>query len=242
MYNKASNESPACYQHRAVGQSELETIMRYYTPKVDCVCSYCGAQFQIIPSKAKRNRGKFCSKACFYASRAKIERTCQICSKSFEANPYTIKHGGGKYCSRSCYDIAQSNQIECVCEQCGKSFTKDPFYIKNGGGKYCSKACHGLAHRGENHHFWRGGFARYRGPNWSVQRKAAYKRDKGICQHCGKKPKIGQRQFQVHHIKPFRDFHGDYLTANQLTNLITLCPVCHKHAEYGKIAIQPYLL
>jgi DEAD/DEAH box helicase domain-containing protein len=38
------------------------------------------------------------------------------------------------------------------------------------------------------------------------------------------------RQHHVHHKLPFRQFSG-YRQANQLSNLITLCPACHRRAE-----------
>ena len=34
----------------------------------------------------------------------------------------------------------------------------------------------------------------------------------------------------------------NYKEANQLDNLITLCPSCHKKAEHGKISLQLRLL
>jgi len=98
-----------------------------------------------------------------------------------------------------------------------------------------------LEYRGAKNPEWRGGKSDYRGENWTQQRKLAYNRDNGVCQHCGKKPQKGKRKFQVHHIKPFRLFDGDYEAANQLTNLITLCESCHGKAEHGKIAVQPHL-
>jgi len=39
-----------------------------------------------------------------------------------------------------------------------------------------------------------------------------------------------KRPLHVHHIKPFRSF-ASIETANQLQNLITLCPACHRQAE-----------
>jgi DEAD/DEAH box helicase domain-containing protein len=44
----------------------------------------------------------------------------------------------------------------------------------------------------------------------------------------------------VHHIRPFREFNyipgqnENYQEANQLDNLITLCPSCHRQAEAGQ--------
>jgi DEAD/DEAH box helicase domain-containing protein len=66
------------------------------------------------------------------------------------------------------------------------------------------------------------------GPNWAAQRQAARTRDGYRCQMCGA-PEAG-RQHDVHHKQPFRTF-ASYRQANQLGNLITLCPACHRQAE-----------
>ncbi len=66
------------------------------------------------------------------------------------------------------------------------------------------------------------------GPNWRAQRDAARARDNYTCQVCGT-PEDG-RAHDVHHKTPFRSF-ASYLEANQLDNLITLCPTCHHRAE-----------
>jgi DEAD/DEAH box helicase domain-containing protein len=66
------------------------------------------------------------------------------------------------------------------------------------------------------------------GPNWEQQRRRARERDRFRCQVCGA-PEQG-RAHDVHHKTPFRTLAG-YLQANQLSNLITLCPACHQRAE-----------
>jgi len=74
------------------------------------------------------------------------------------------------------------------------------------------------------------------GPNWSAQREAARARDGRRCRRCGAPEREG-RQHDVHHIIPFRTFgytpevNDFYKLANQLENLITLCPSCHRRAE-----------
>ena len=75
-----------------------------------------------------------------------------------------------------------------------------------------------------------------RGPNWARQRDRARARDGYRCQHCGVAERTG-RQHDVHHLRPFRSFgwvpghNSNYLAANELTNLIALCPSCHRQAE-----------
>lgn len=66
------------------------------------------------------------------------------------------------------------------------------------------------------------------GPNWEIQRQKARERDQFRCQICGI-PERG-RSHDVHHIRPFRTFLS-FFDANQLSNLITLCPTCHQRAE-----------
>jgi DEAD/DEAH box helicase domain-containing protein len=66
------------------------------------------------------------------------------------------------------------------------------------------------------------------GPDWKNIRQRVLNRDGNRCQVCGTTG-IG-RPLQVHHIQPFRSFTSRE-TANQLQNLITLCPTCHQLAE-----------
>lgn len=67
------------------------------------------------------------------------------------------------------------------------------------------------------------------GPNWNRQRNLARQRDRFTCQVCGA-PEQADHPHHIHHIKPFRTF-PDFIAANQLENLITLCSACHKRAE-----------
>jgi len=74
------------------------------------------------------------------------------------------------------------------------------------------------------------------GPNWQQQRNKARARDGYKCQNCGRPERPGQ-EHDVHHLRPFRLFdyrpgkNANYLLANQLSNLITLCTDCHPKVE-----------
>jgi DEAD/DEAH box helicase domain-containing protein len=83
------------------------------------------------------------------------------------------------------------------------------------------------------------------GPNWQQQRQHTLARDGNRCRHCGAKPEAENSarlslSLHVHHIRPFRDFgyvrgqNENYRLANDLENLITLCPSCHRQAEAGQ--------
>ncbi|MEA3326989.1 MAG: DEAD/DEAH box helicase, partial [Chloroflexota bacterium] len=66
------------------------------------------------------------------------------------------------------------------------------------------------------------------GKGWDAIRKRVMHRDGDRCQVCGVSGHL--QPLHVHHIKPFRSFTR-VETANQLQNLITLCPACHRQAE-----------
>ena len=66
------------------------------------------------------------------------------------------------------------------------------------------------------------------GPHWPRIRKLVRARDQFTCQACGRKENGASHH--VHHIVPFRNFVNPQ-AANQLDNLITLCPACHQRAE-----------
>jgi DEAD/DEAH box helicase domain-containing protein len=66
------------------------------------------------------------------------------------------------------------------------------------------------------------------GPNWLRQRDRARARDGYRCQACGVLEQGASHH--VHHKTPFRTFTS-YRQANQLSNLVTLCPRCHHRVE-----------
>ncbi len=75
-----------------------------------------------------------------------------------------------------------------------------------------------------------------RGPNWERQRDLARARDGYACAVC-RTPEPPGRSHDVHHVRPFHTFgwrpgeNEAYRQANQLENLVTLCPACHRAAE-----------
>ncbi|MGM0401028.1 MAG: DEAD/DEAH box helicase [Chloroflexota bacterium] len=79
-----------------------------------------------------------------------------------------------------------------------------------------------------------------RGPNWPIQSEKARRRDGHRCRQCGAPQRPG-RKHDVHHIRPFREFNWlpgkneNYRQANVLSNLITLCPSCHRKAEQAVV-------
>lgn len=66
------------------------------------------------------------------------------------------------------------------------------------------------------------------GPEWEAICRRVRERDGYHCQGCGIPER--ERAHHVHHKIPFRVF-ATREQANQMQNLITLCPVCHRRAE-----------
>lgn len=74
------------------------------------------------------------------------------------------------------------------------------------------------------------------GPHWQEQRQKVLARDGHKCRMCGGT----EIMLHVHHIRPFREFgyvrgqNDNDQQANEIDNLITLCPSCHRRAEEGQ--------
>lgn len=78
-----------------------------------------------------------------------------------------------------------------------------------------------------DHGLWKNDPNEY-GPTWNAIRKLVKRRDQNTCQNCSA---VEQTiPFHVHHKIPFRNFQTPE-QANQMNNLITLCPSCHQKAE-----------
>lgn len=68
------------------------------------------------------------------------------------------------------------------------------------------------------------------GPDWKTIHDEILLRDQRTCQDADHRAVEGADlgdSLVVHHIKPLKEFGGDYVAANQPANLITLCTVCH---------------
>lgn len=173
---------------------------------------------------------------------------CDTCSKEIERAPAEIKKKTKHFCSQECrLADATKGAVEYECEICGAKIIRKQWEVTKGTHRFCGRKCsaiwHAYTHVGPNSPAWRGGRTRYYGENWLRQSRAARKRDNYTCQVCGKHQDENKKLLDVHHIIPFREFmyvpgeNENYTAANALSNLITLCPDCHKKAESGKISV-----
>lgn len=223
------------------------------TRSVIC-CNACGKEFT-VPANQESKR-QYCSKKC--AAQVNIvskkdfskksEFTCKFCGTVF----VTWSYRKPVFCSHLCMSQYAARQpkpnarkpesfVTLKCVQCGGDYIVHKAQTKKkSGSKFCSVKCKAnwtsVNKRGENHKAFKQGRKTYdRGVNWSTQRRRALRRDNSTCQVCGYIKDEGERKIDVHHITPYIEFNSDYISANRISNLITLCRSCHIKIEFGKI-------
>lgn len=186
---------------------------------------------------------------------------CPGCGAPRYVRPCEEQNGGRKYCSATCYRndpnkrTNKGREWDCAvrarmsagskrrpsrrrpnaikrCLNCGHDFQQGAGRYGREVRRFCSAYCWYDWLRGKP---WE--CARYidgasterqsRGPNWARQRRAAVLRDNGACRECG----ATNQRLHVHHVVPWRAFAGDYISANDLGNLLSLCNRCHVRLE-----------
>lgn len=220
-----------CYQP-FMGRITKNNTPRYCSKK-------CANQRQIPPHIACPICGKlfkpdykqqYCSVDCYHKSKKVNSPKVHIYDKCLLCQKHYITTGPNQlYCSHKCYTIGRQKTMSKPCGYCGKIIVDIPKIIKKK--KYCSYACNNKARlhaKTQNYKI------KYRGRNWKEQSEKARIRDNFTCQICGIYQIVPT--LTVHHVKPYRKFDGDYKSANELNNLITLCRSCHSRIERQKIS------
>lgn len=240
------SECPSCG-----GAFDTERAMKIHHKKkhneslagVTVTCDQCGQE--IRGRKSSKTEGRnYCSKECFYNHRSQLQDNnvqveCEFCNTQYRVPPH--KEKVTKFCSRECKgkNLAKvenpKEHVELECESCGDGFQIPPSH--NEQRVYCSNGCRYEAFQdrfsGQSNPRWKGGVADY-GDNWREQRKAALDRDNYRCTRCDmtntKHREKYNQSLHVHHIEPVRLFEN-HEKANKLSNLITLCQLCHNRLE-----------
>ena len=163
---------------------------------------------------------------------------CVICQREF---PSPLRYSKrlftcSKYCGKVRNGLLKIKGFYRLCKVCDK-----PIWVMSCHSKtkfFCSQACKSLSQTFCHSLITDGlktGAKKYYGPNWIQQRKRARKRDSYTCQNpdCRKTEKEYGQELSVHHKKPFV-FFKDYLKANKLENLISLCEPCHRKEHVGE--------
>lgn len=206
-----------CPEHWYAWRSKnKESEFRYMRKGTIVHCANCDAELIRPPSRTDNYEKQFCNMKC----------QGEWISKN-AVGENALRWAGGN--------------IKVNCAQCGAELERPMNAIKRNERHFCDIHCRGdwqSEHKtGEAHPLWAGGYKNYYGPNWSKQRQAARERDGHVCQECGKTREENGKELDVHHIIPFRKFkykageNDNYLQANQLDNLTTLCTKCHSKTK-----------
>lgn len=134
-------------------------------------------------------------------------------------------------------------KVELSCDECGATFERHPSGISGEVtlcGRDCFEAWLSESFSGDGHPNWRGGGNAAYGKGWNEVRKCALERDGHSCVMCGTDSEELGRNPDVHHLLPVRAFVESPLMtevdAHTLENVVTVCPSCHRRAEFGHIS------
>ncbi len=179
---------------------------------------------------------------------------CEICATQFDYYPSEKK---GQYCStcvenenwRYRPDISGEDhprwaggRQELDCDECGTTIVRHQSNI-TAEHVFCSDECQyewlSETFTGEGHPNWKGGTNANYGRGWRRVRERALKRDGHRCVLCGTTASELGRNPDVHHVVPVRAFVETPRTAefdaHYLENVVSLCPACHRTAEFGGV-------
>jgi len=148
------------------------------------------------------------------------------------------RHGVGnntEHKSRGCGEdnpAYNGGTTTITCDYCSGEAERKPANLK-GKNVFCSRQCQSdwvSENRvGENHPLYKGDKIYY-GPEWREIREKVRERDNRVCQYCRRHESTMDRNLDVHHIRPVREFDKP-LQAHTMDNLISLCRSCHQKWE-----------
>ncbi|MCU4802037.1 HNH endonuclease [Halobacteria archaeon HArc-gm2] len=182
----------------------------------------------------------------------KERTTCELCDQSFEYYP---SEKDGVYCP-NCVENASwrdppvisgtdhhswnGGKLTLSCDVCEATVERYPSAV-NGEATLCDRECFEAwlseEFTGDGHPNWLGGGTGSYGKGWNQVRKRALERDGHACVMCETGADELGRNPDVHHLIPVRVFvESPLLTiedAHTLDNVVSLCPACHRRAEFG---------
>lgn len=120
--------------------------------------------------------------------------------------------------------------VTVSCTWCGTIMERIPSSINKRRNHFCDQKCRWKWFSGENHPNWEGGDFDYDDGFDDKLKESVRDQYDRRCADCGTHEDILDQRLHVHHIRKYRDF-DDNEKANDLSNLIALCPTCHPKWE-----------
>lgn len=236
--------------------------------RVEIECDWCGETIKKKPCNVEKSEHHFCDQECHYEWKktqtgvdapawkgGPVKSTCVNCDASIEVKQSRYEEGQNYFCSRACVNEWQvglhegsqnpswsGGKVVVSCAECGESMKLYPQRVERCEHHFCSDLCYRNWHSdrmtGEGNPAWQGGVVPY-GKGWTEE-KREHVRDKQnrICAGCGIQESETHRRLDVHHIIPAREFDDDE-ARNDVSNLVALCPPCHRRWE--GVPLRPQL-
>lgn len=208
---------------------------------IKTICAHCSTPCFVEQWRIEQFPKVFCSRKCSAANRISfVEQPCSICGKPvtrkrFQLNVQVLC---GMPCRKK-FQQMTANKKTVHCSYCGIHLLVFPCKAKQKN-FYCNPECRSRHITGAKNPAYTTGAGRncIYGENWKKQRRLAILRDKKTCRLCGVR-QTEPRKLHVHHIKPIACFGGDWESANNTKNLITLCSSpCHRIIERNPLLLN----
>lgn len=181
--------------------------------------------------------------------------SCEICDATFDYYP---SEKPGRFCpdcveknewqeppvlEGEAHPRWQGGKTELTCEVCESTFERYPGNITSEV-VLCSNDCRAEwlseTFTGEGNPNYEGGSTGPYGQGWNRVRERALDRDDRTCVPCDTDAEELGRNPDVHHIVPVRAFVESPVLverdAHTLDNVASLCPSCHRRAEFGGVS------
>lgn len=208
----------------------------------DFVCDWCGKEDHKSPAKLVGDNN-FCSKECqgkYQTHQAREYIDCGWCGSELHRPKSRIEEHDNQFCDMDCRWDYRTDKLNITtkCGYCDTKITKMKCKVTTQDNVYCDSGCRAdhltEIYRGSGNPQWVGGHLEYYGPSWVSERRKALDRTGGCCSICGMGTTEHIEEFDTvphaHHIKPARSF-GKVDDANEQSNLIPLCQICHNDVE-----------
>ena len=147
----------------------------------------------------------------------KVKIKCKKCGFIWEISPLSFMPSSTK--NYNFIGCPECKYTECVCEECGKKFKRLKSVINKNNHNFCSKEC---GNRYKNKQV----IDTENSLNYRRNAFLAYPHECAIC-----KWHEDEDILEVHHIDENR-------ANNNISNLVILCPTCHKYLTLHKKTIQ----
>lgn len=214
----------------------------YERRRIDVSCYSCNLDISVPHSIFNKQNRYFCDDCSGRSSRDTDIVQCSHCQSDIERYIGEIESRENLFCDFSCYTEWRSSDeghhprwgggmVTVECDQCGTETEKHPSNIERSENDFCSNECNN-EHQIENSIYSNGDVEQFSyGAGWNDSKKERVRDQQDRqCYICEIDESELDHRLHVHHIQKARSFN-DSIEANDIDNLVALCPSCHRKCE-----------